>query len=216
MKIAVIGSTGFVGSSLIKELELRNFETLAISRQEIEKTSELIKYVNIDVNNIDKLVSELKGYDVLISAFSAGWNNQNYHEDYMKGSVSILTAASLAGISRFIVVGGSGSLYVKENVQAVDTDMLPLEFKTVAKAARAFYLEHLKQEESLEWLYVSPPFEMHPGIIQGRTGNYRTGILNPIFDESGKSSISVEDLSVAIIDEIENKKFTKTIYTVAY
>jgi len=216
MKIAVIGSTGFVGSSLIKELELRNFETLAISRQEIEKTSELIKYVNINVNNIDKLVSELKGYDVLISAFSAGWINQNYHEDYMKGSVSILTAARLAGISRFIVVGGSGSLYVTENVQAVDTDMLPLEFKTVAKAARDFYLEHLKQEESLEWLYVSPPFEMHPGINQGRTGNYRTGTLNPIFDESGKSSISVEDLSVAIIDEIENKKFTKTIYTVAY
>ncbi len=216
MKIAVIGATGFVGSSLINELINRKFEVLGISNSDKESSFTNLKYVNLDVNNTTELVSLIKGYDVLISAFSAGWSNPNYQEDYIKGSISIQNAVRLAEVPRYIVIGGSGSLYVAEGVQAVDTDAFPEEFKTVAKAAREYYLNHLKTEETLEWLYFSPPFEMHPGIINGRTGNYRFGTLNPIFDNNGKSSISVEDLAVALVDEIENKKFSKTIYTVGY
>ena len=57
---------------------------------------------------------------------------------------------------------------------------------------------------------------MHTGITTGRTGKYRYGTLNPIFDNTGKCYISVEDLAVAVVDEIENKRFNKTIYTVGY
>jgi len=216
MKIAVIGSTGFVGSTLINELINRNFEVLGISNSDMESSSNNVKYVNLDVNNTDELASLIKGYDVLISAFSAGWNNPNYHQDYTNSSVSILDAVRKAGISRYIVIGGSGSLYVSEDIQAVDTDTFPEDFKTVARAARDYYINHLKNEEIIEWLYFSPPFEMHPGIDKGRTGNYKFGTMNPIFDENGKSSISVEDLAAAIVDEVENKKFSKTIYTVGY
>lgn len=217
MKIAVIGSTGFVGSKIINELITRNFEVLGISNSTTEITPEKkLTYLKIDVNNTSELADKIKGYDVLISAFSAGWNNPNYHEDYINSSVSIQNAVRLAGISRYIVIGGSGSLYVAEGVQAVDTNTFPEEFKTVARAAKEYYLNHLKNEETLEWLYFSPPFEMHPGISTGRTGKYRFGTLNPIFDKSGKCFISVEDLAVAIVDEVENNKFSKTIYTVAY
>lgn len=217
MKIAVIGSTGFVGTNIIKELVNRNFEVLGISNSTAEITSvNNLTYLNIDVNNTKELADKIKGYDVLISAFSAGWTNPNYHEDYIKSSISIQKAVILAGVKRYIVIGGSGSLYVAEGVQAVDTDTFPEEFKTVARAAKEYYLNHLKNEETLEWLYFSPPFEMHPGITTGRTGKYRFGTLNPIFDNSGKCFISVEDLAVAIVDEVENNKFNKTIYTVGY
>jgi putative NADH-flavin reductase len=216
MKVAVIGSTGFVGSKLIVELVNRKFQVLGISNSTKNSSSfSNLTYINLDVNNTAELASQIEGYDVLISAFSAGWNNPNYHEDFINCSVSIQNAALLAGVSRYIVIGGSGSLYVSADLQAVDTDTFPEEFKTVARAAKE-YLNHLKTEETLEWLYVSPPFEMHPGIINGRTGNYRFGTLNPIFDNNGKSSISVEDLAVAIVDEVESNKFSKTIYTVAY
>lgn len=217
MKIAVIGSTGFVGTNIINELVNRNFEVLGISNSNAKNsTSSNLTFINIDVNKTTELANIIKGYDVLISAFSAGWSNPNYHEDYIKSSISIQKAAIFAGVKRYIVIGGSGSLYVAEGVQAVDTDTFPKEFKTVAKAAKEYYLNHLKGEEILEWLYFSPPFEMHPGITTGRTGKYRFGTLNPIFDHSGKCFISVEDLAVAIVDEVENNKFNKTIYTVAY
>lgn len=217
MKIAVIGSTGFVGSKIINELVNRNFEVLGISNSSTESTSLTnLTYLNIDVNNTNELAENIKGYDVLISAFSAGWSNPNYHDDYIKSSNSIQKAVILARIPRYIVIGGSGSLYVAEGVQAVDTDTFPEEFKTVAKAAKAYFLNHLKNETTLNWLYFSPPFEMHPGITTGRTGNYRFGTLNPIFDTNGKCFISVEDLAVAIVDEVENNKFNRTIYTVAY
>lgn len=216
MKVVVIGSTGYVGKSLMKELEHRNFEILGISRTKKETISSRIKYVNLDVNDTDELLSQIKGYDVLISAYSAGWNNPNYIEDYIKASVSIQTAVRLSGGLRYIIVGGAGSLYVSEGLQAVDTERFPEEFKIVSRASQEYYLNYLKAEEALDWLYVSPPFEMHHGIANGRTGNYRFSELSPIFDENGKSSISVEDLAVAIVDEIKNSDFNKTIYTVAY
>lgn len=217
MKIAVIGSTGFVGSNIINELVNRNFEVLGISNSNAENTSlPNLTYLNIDVNNTTELADKLKGYDVLISAFSAGWSNINYHDDYINSSVSIQEAVILSGVSRYIVIGGSGSLYVAEGIQAVDTDTFPEEFKTVARAAKEYYLNHLKNEKTFEWLYFSPPFEMHPEITTGRTGKYRYGTLNPIFDNTGKCYISVEDLAVAVVDEVENKRFNKTIYTVGY
>lgn len=217
MKVAVIGSTGFVGSNIINELIIRDFMVLGISNSNTKSTTlPNLTYINIDVNNTTELANIINGYDVLISAFSAGWSNPNYHENYINSSISIQKAVILAGVKRYIVIGGSGSLYVDKGVQAVDTDNFPKEFKTVARAAKEYFLNHLKSEATINWLYISPPFEMHPGITTGRTGNYRFGTLNPIFDNNGKCIISVEDLAVAIVDEVENSKFNRTIYTVAY
>ena len=57
---------------------------------------------------------------------------------------------------------------------------------------------------------------MHPGIERKRTGKYRTGLDNPVFDDKGKSTISVDDLAVAVVDELENRKHSKERFTVAY
>jgi putative NADH-flavin reductase len=38
----------------------------------------------------------------------------------------------------------------------------------------------------------------------------------PVFDESGKSMISVEDLAVAVLDEIEQPQHSRQRFTVAY
>lgn len=215
MKIAVIGATGFVGSKIITELVNRNFEVLGISRDSKVSEHQNLKYVVLDVFNTEELASQIKGYDVLISAYSSGWDNPNMHEDFVNGSMSIQQAATMAEIERYIVIGGAGSLYVTESIQAVDTDEFPEMFKPVARAARE-YLNLLKTETNLNWLYFSPAFEMHPGITTGRTGKYRHGTNNPIFDENGRSSISVDDLAVAVVDEVEEKKYKQTIFTVGY
>lgn len=215
MKVAVVGSTGFVGSKIINELVNRNYQVLGISRESKISEYENLTYLKLDVFDTNELAQHIKGYDVLVSAYSSGWENPNMHDDFVNGSLSIQNAVKVAGVKRYIVIGGAGSLYVSDLVQVVDTDEFPEMFKPVARAARE-YFNLLKNESSLDWLYLSPALEMHPGITTGRTEKYRYGTISPIFDESGKSIISVEDLAVAVVDEIEEEKFSKTIFTVAY
>jgi putative NADH-flavin reductase len=49
-----------------------------------------------------------------------------------------------------------------------------------------------------------------------RTGKYRLGNNQPVFDQEGESKISVEDLAVALLDEVEKNQFIKQSFTVAY
>jgi putative NADH-flavin reductase len=78
------------------------------------------------------------------------------------------------------------------------------------------YLNELKQNNTLDWTFVSPAIEMHQGIDTGRTGHYRLGLENPVFNAEGRSILSGEDLAVAIIDEVEQHKHSRQRFTAAY
>ena len=57
---------------------------------------------------------------------------------------------------------------------------------------------------------------MHQGTSGIRKGRYRTGLENPVFDDKKRSVISVEDVAVAIADELEMPKHVQQRFTVAY
>lgn len=216
MKIALIGATGFVGNAVLKEALDRGHEVTAIVRNP-EKLSpqKNLKIVQGDVMDAERLAELLKGNDVVISAYNAGWKNPHLYDEFMKGSASVQEAVKKSGVKRLIVNGGAGSLFVAPGVQLIDTPEFPDAFKAGAGAARD-YLNILKKEDKLDWTFVSPPIEMNPGTKHGRTGHYRTGLDNPVFDENNHSTISVEDLAVAILDEAENPKHLRVRFTVGY
>jgi putative NADH-flavin reductase len=213
MKIALIGATGFVGSNILNELANRNHEITAIVRN--TKTGSNANWIAADIFDTDALVEILKGNDIVISAYNPGWTNPNIYEDFIKGSKSIQQAVKKSGVKRFITIGGAGSLFVAPNLQAVDTPDFPKEYHAGATAARD-YLNILKEEKELDWAFFSPAFEMHQGITTGRTGNYRLGLENPVFDENQRSILSGEDLAVVIADEAENPKHHQIRFTAAY
>lgn len=215
MKIAVIGTTGFVGTSITNELISRNHNVTGISRNVKSEDKPNQTNVSVDVLNVSELAKILKGHDVVVSAYNAGWSNPNIYDDFLSGSKAIQQAVKEAGISRYIVIGGAGSLYVAEGVQAVDTEDFPAEIKPGATAARD-YLNILKEEKELDWAFFSPAFEMHQGITTGKTGKYRLGTDFPVFNEENRSILSVEDLAVVIADEVENPKHHQTRFTAAY
>lgn len=215
MKIAVIGSTGFVGNSITNELLNRNHTVTGISRNAKPSDNVNLKNIAADVLNIAELATILKGNNVVVSAFNAGWTNPNIYSDFMAGSNAIQEAVKLAGIQRYIVIGGAGSLYVSQGVQAVDSPGFSKEFYPGASAARD-YLSFLKSENNLDWVFFSPALEMHQGITTGRTGKYRLGNDTPVFDENNRSVLSVEDLAVVIADEVENPAHHKERFTAAY
>ena len=215
-KVAVIGATGFVGTQVVKELANRGYFVNALARNtsKIEE-SENVKAVTADIYNTAELSEILKGNDAVISAFNPGWTNPNIFEDFLKGAESIEKAVEESGVKRFITVGGAGSLYIAENLQLIDTPEFPAEIKPGAEAARQ-YLEMIKKNENLDWTFFSPAIEMHQGTAGVRKGTYRTALENPVFDENGRSILSVEDVAVALVDELENGKFVKQRFTAAY
>lgn len=215
MKIAIIGATGFVGENLVKEAVSRGLDVTAMARNIDKLNIDNVKKISVDVYDKEALAEKLKGFDVVLSAFNSGWTNPNIYDDFMKGSRNIQDAVKIAGVKRLIVVGGAGSLYVDENTQLIDTDEFPEEFKLGASGARD-YLNELKSEKDLDWVFFSPAIEMNPTIKTGRTGKYRLGKDQPVFNENNQSILSVEDLAVVLLDELENPKHHQERFTAAY
>jgi putative NADH-flavin reductase len=216
MKIALIGATGFVGSAILKEALDRGHEVTAIARNTEKLTLQPnLTVVKSDVMNGNGLSEVLKGNDVVVSAYNAGWTNPDLYNEFLKGSKSIQAAVKKSGVKRLITLGGAGSLFIAPGIQLVDTPQFPAEWKPGALSARD-YLNELKKEDQLDWTFVSPAIEMNQETPHERRGTYRTALDNPVFDEHNKSSISVEDLAVAVVDEVEKPKHIRTRFTVGY
>ena len=213
MKIAIIGATGFVGSAILNELASRNHELTAIART--PKDTPEAKWIAADIFNIDTLADILKDHDVVVNAYNPGWTNPNIYNDSIAGSKAIQEAVKKSGVKRFITIGGAGSLYIAPDLQLIDTPEFPKEIFDGANAAR-HYLEIIKEEKELDWAFFSPAIEMHQGTKTGRTGKYRLGSENPVFNEEKRSILSVEDLAVVIADEVETPKHHQVRFTAAY
>jgi len=216
MKVALIGATGFVGKALLTELLERGHEVLAIARNTdaIETLSENLTKKSVDVLDVDKLAAVLVGADAVVSAFNAGWTNPNIYEDIIKGAEAIQAAVKKSGVERYIFIGGAGTLQI-DGQQLVDGPNFPAEIKPGASAVRD-YFNILKKETGFNWLFFSPAMEMHQGITIGKTGKYRLGKTSPVFNEDGRSVLSVEDLSLVIVDELENNVHYQEQFTAAY
>lgn len=216
MKVALIGATGFVGSTILKELTQRHHQVTAVARnpQAVKEHHNVIaKKVNVLIEA--EVAEAVKGHDAVISAYNAGWSNPDLYNEFLQGSGAIQEGVKRAGVKRLLVIGGAGSLYVAEGVQKVDTPDFPSEWKAGALAARD-YLNIIKKEQDLDWTFLSPAIEMHPGTSGVRKGQYRTGLDKPVYNEEGRSIISVEDVAVAIVDEIEDPKHIRQRFTVAW
>ncbi|WP_430613184.1 NAD(P)-dependent oxidoreductase [Flavobacterium sp. JP2137] len=216
MKVALIGATGFVGSKILNELVNRNHQVTAIVRnpQAVAKTENVVA-IKVDIFDTAALADTVKGHDIVVSAFNAGWTNPNIYDEFLKGSEAIQESVKKSGVKRLIIMGGAGSLYIADGVQLVDSPDFPEEWKAGALASRD-YLNIIKKEQDLDWTFISPAIEMHQGTSGERKGTYRTSLENPVFDENNRSIISAEDVAVAIVDEVEQPKHIKERFTVAY
>lgn len=214
MKIALIGASGYVGSEILNEALSRGHQVTAMVRNPEKIT---VKHTNLtvvksDVFNEAETTKTLVGHDVVVSSYNPGWQNPNIYADFLKGSETILNSAKKSGVSRLLVIGGAGSLEIAPGVQLVDTPEFPAEYKQGALAARDF-LNILRKESSFAWTFLSPAILLVPGE---RTGSYRASTDTPVFNANGESKITVADMTIAIVDELENPKYIKKRFTVGY
>ncbi|WP_276482450.1 NAD(P)-dependent oxidoreductase [Paraflavitalea pollutisoli] len=217
MKIALIGASGFVGSHVLQEALQRGYSVTAIVRHPEKITLQHAGLVvkQGDVRQAGEVARLVAGHDAVVSAYNPGWQNPHIYNEFLEGAQAIEQGTAAAGVPRLIVVGGAGSLEISPGVQLIDTPGFPAEFKPGALGARD-YLAILRRNDTLDWTYLSPAIVMHPGVKTGRTGHYRTGTDQPVFNEKQVSTISVEDLAVALLDELEQGRFIRKRFTVGY
>lgn len=213
MNIALIGGTGFVGSALLSELLARGHTVTALARQPAKYPPQPgLRVVAADVADAAQVASAVTGHDVVLSAYNPGWGEADIYRLFSEGYAAIIAGTRQAGGPRLLAVGGAGSLEVAPGVQLVDSPDFPAEWKQGALAARDL-LTRLRGEAGLDWTLVSPPIALEPGE---RSGHYRVGgdQLLPGVGEA-PAGISVADLAVAVVDEIERPAHLGQRFTVA-
>ncbi len=216
MKIALIGATGFVGAAVLEELLSRGHAVTALARNPSSLTPRpLLTLQALDAYDADAVASAVRGHDAVVSAFNPGWNEPELYAQFMKGSNAIVRGMEQASLKRFLVVGGAGSLFVAPGVQLVDTpaflEHVPPNIVPGAQAARDA-LSALRRNETLDWTFLSPAALLAPGP---RTGKYRVGGEQLLMAGDQPAGVSVADLAVAMVDELERPQHVRARFTVA-
>ena len=203
MKIAVIGASGNAGSRIVAELSRRGHTVTAIAR----RADKVAALPNVTARAGD--LFDQAGMAKLLAGHDAAVSSVHFLDSDPE---KLIGAAKAAGIGRYLVVGGAGSLEVEGGVRLVTTPTFPAQYKAEAEKGAAF-LDRLKQEKELNWTFLSPSALFVAGT---RTGKFRLGTDELLTDTDGKSCISFEDFAVALADEIERPAHPKSRFTVGY
>ncbi len=202
MKVALIGASGRAGSQILAELSRRGHEATAIAR----KPAAIARLPGVaaqagDASDKAALVQLLRGHDAVVSAVPFAASDPDL----------LIGAVREAGVRRYFVVGGAGSLEVAPGVKLIDTPQFPEAYKREG-AAGGVFLDKLKAAPDLEWTFLSPSAMFVPGE---RTGKFRLGGDQLLVGEKG-SSISFEDYAIAAVDELETPRHVRQRFTVGY
>lgn len=202
-KIAIIGATGRAGSQLLEEALRRGHRVTAIAR-DTSKLGERAGVVskNVDVLDAQALQAAVAGHDVVISAA---------HFATIPAS-AVIGPVKQAGVKRLLVVGGAGSLLLPDGSRVIDAANFPAEYKAEASAGAQF-LEALRQEQELDWSFLSPSALFVEGE---RRGTFRLGKEHLLVDGEGQSQISFADFAIALLDEVEKPAHSRQRFTVGY
>lgn len=202
-KIAIIGATGRAGSQLLEEALRRGHSVTAIARD----TSKIGPRAGVVSQNVDALDSAalqaaVAGHDLVISAA---------HFATLPAS-AVIGPVKKAGVKRLLVVGGAGSLLLPDGTRVIDSPGFPAEYKAEAGAGAEF-LENLRQEQDLDWTFLSPSAEFVEGQ---RTGKFRIGKDDLLVSSEGRSWITFADFAIAMLDEVQAPKHIRQRFTVGY
>ncbi|WP_030234662.1 NAD(P)-dependent oxidoreductase [Streptomyces sp. NRRL S-350] len=213
MRITVFGATGNVGSRVVTEALARGHQVTAVVRDQAKPHGlpATVALVTGDARNPEDVARTAAGQDVVITATRPAPGSE--HE------LTVATKGLLAGIAgtgvRLLAVGGAGSLTVPGagGATLVEDPGFPADIRPIALACSEQLDLYRAADADVDWTYLSPAALLEPGE---RTGRFRLGRDELLVDADGNSAISMEDLAIALLDEVERPAHRLTRFTAAY
>lgn len=107
--ILVTGSTGFIGSRLVKRLASLGYTVTAMSRKKMEDTS-FVKQVQADALDVSSLIKSLKGIRIAFYLLHSMEGEKKHWKEFTERekiqAQNFLKAAKESGVKRIIYLGG--------------------------------------------------------------------------------------------------------------
>ena len=208
MKIVLYGASGMIGSRIMRELLSRGHTVTAIVRDPSKFPPSQAVVRQGDVLDPARVAETAKGADAVISAYAPPSDDTAKVVDATR---SLIAGLRNAGVKRFLMVGGAGSLRLPSGDELVDAPDFPPAFKAIALAHRDAL--DVARQSDFDWTSFSPAAVIEPGE---RTGEFRLGKDDLIANQKGESRISAEDYAIAMVDELENPKYIRQRFTIGY
>ena len=211
-RITVLGGSGYAGAALVAEARKRGHEVTSVSRSAPASPVDGVQHVEGSVLDADVLDRVLEGRDVVVSALSPRGDMAGKVEGVLADLVSRLAGTP----TRLGYIGGASSLLTEEggpSLWDVSKDHVPDEVRPEVQTGLDTFAMLQVSPESLDWFYVSPPQDFGSWLGTPSTGSYTLGGDVLLRNADGASTISADDLALAIVDEIETpahhrKRFT--------
>ena len=217
MKIVLYGATGKAGSRILTELLERGHEVVAVVRNPDKLApNDGLTVQQGDLSSVEAIAEAIGGAQAVISAYGPPADKTEQILGVTKREIAAVQQVSQEASSpehapRLIVVGGAGSLEVAPGVTLESAKDFPAAWKPIAQAHEKAL--ELLRASSIDWTYLSPSAYFEPGQ---RTGKFRLGQDQLLTAPDGKSSISMEDYAIALVDELEQPQHRRQRFTVGY
>jgi putative NADH-flavin reductase len=213
MRITVFGAAGNIGSRVVDEALSRGHHVTAVvrDRARFDLLPAAADARTGDAGSVQDVVELSTGQDLVISA--TGPPPGREHE-LVATTQTLLAGLAKTGV-RLLIVGGAASLTVPGTDGATvldDAALVPSDDRDLARAG-VDQLDACRADATVDWAYLSPAAHVEPGE---RTGRYRLGTDELLVDADGNSTITLEDLAVALLVEAEQPRHHRARFTVAY
>lgn len=174
MRVLVTGASGFVGTEVVKNLKLQNFEVLVANRR-ASKSEADASYIVGDLGPDSNWHEALKGCDVVIHLAarvhvmndSAVEPLAEFRKANVEGTLNLAMQAATAGVRRFVFISS-----VKVNGERTEIDR-PFTENDAANPQDAYGISKYEAEQGLlliaqqtgmEVVIIRPPLVYGPGV----------------------------------------------------
>ena len=224
--IVVFGARGKIGRMIVAEALERGHKVIGVSRKpgKLKFESDNFSAQEGDVTDPESFRDLIEGVDSI--AISVGGNGEGNLPELSvqaraaRAAVDVL--ADTPNAPYVVQIGGATTMYGDKEAMLAN---LPMPAKEGSRMYGVFFGHRVAldvyEASDIAWSVVAPPLKIlgwSPWRISSkkRTGEYRTSTTELLRNADGESEIYVADLAVAVVDELENRKFPQQRFTVGY
>jgi putative NADH-flavin reductase len=209
MKIAILGSTGFVGKTLLRDALEKGYQvkTLVRDPEKLGHYKDQVEFVLGDASQAEKLEKTVLGTDAVISTLPPTADTDE-PEKCAKAMEDLVAILEKNAIKRFIHIGGAVHGGGTNENWTLSRRVLKLYLNIVCKPVLvAKQLEwDVLRKSNLDWTLVRPP-----RIINGKP----EGHLAPDEKNLASVQVNVDDLADFMLEQINSDQWTKKAPLVA-